>query len=156
LVPYFTELLIDNLAGATTQSGCSALWVAASVLNTTQATMDEGYDDNEQPVNKEEAVRTEDNGTDGRLQFKEIEIEELDDTEDSKVEDDLSQIEAQVIETDDNDEDVEDGKQEVNSRSVEDDIEIEELETEEPIYEADETEDEVHHGSAFIIGKFYS
>ncbi|VEN49479.1 unnamed protein product [Callosobruchus maculatus] len=109
-----------------------------------------------EPVNKEEAVRTEDNGTDGRLQFKEIEIEELDDTEDSKVEDDLSQIEAQVIETDDNDEDVEDGKQEVNSRSVEDDIEIEELETEEPIYEADETEDEVHHGSAFIIGKFYS
>nr|CAH7712507.1 unnamed protein product [Callosobruchus chinensis] len=105
-----------------------------------------------EPVNKAEAVRTEENGTDGRLQFKEIEIEELDDAEDCKEEDDSSQIEAQVIETDDDEED--DGSSpKVNGRGVENDIEIEELETEEPIYEAEETEDEVHHGSAFIIGK---
>nr|CAI5847044.1 unnamed protein product [Callosobruchus analis] len=104
-----------------------------------------------EPVKKEEAVRTEENGIDGRLQFKEIEIEELDDVE---VEDDSSQMEAQVIETDDNVE--EDGSsQKGNIREVEDDIEIEELEAEEAIYEADETEDEVHHGSAFTIGKFY-
>ncbi|CAH1958792.1 unnamed protein product [Acanthoscelides obtectus] len=67
-------------------------------------------------LNKQETVKT-DNDPQGKIPFKEIEIEELDDVDDPKIEDDSSQIEVEVIE-DESEEDMEDASSEKGNYSL--------------------------------------